>query len=348
MFHLGLQLLYLACILIETILASHLHQHHVLFYSGPTYLLNHTYALKSNIYHDNFQFLLNFGLNCRPPHSNSNHHIKFDVVIILSKRTYPLYSDALLKLNQTTTCDKIAIVVRRGPDCYDMGNYKQALKETNISTYTHFTFLNCGMLGPLIPSYFDSQHYEFWPLRFTSMLSDSNHTDSLDAAVNKVKLIGVSLNCERQIHVQSMLWSTDAVGMGLIMNSGSFFDCTLSPDYRQINYIIKTYELGISKAILEAGYQIRAINSVQQNLVLDKSHYHYNLATNSPFNCRDMWHPELKLSPYDTIFFKVSRYYSEEVIFYKNWLEQYSENLGLKMKNASLHSYKASIAITGK
>ena len=153
------------------------------------------------------------------------------------------------------------------------------------------------------------------------MLSDSNRIDSLDAAENKVKLIGVSLNCERQIHVQSMLWSTVAVGMGLIRNSGSFFDCTLSPKHREINYVINTYELGLSKAILEAGYQIRAINSVQRNLIFDKSHYHYSLPTHYPRNCRDMWHPDLKLSPYDTIFFKVSRYYSEEVIFYKNWLE---------------------------
>jgi len=128
-----------------------------------------------------------------------------------------------------------------------------------------------------------------------------------------------------------MLWSTDAVGMGLIRDSGSFFDCTLSPDYREYDYIINTYELGLSKAILEAGYQIRAINSVQRNLILDKSHYHYNLATDYPRNCRDMWYSELKLSPYDTIFFKVSRYYNEEVLFYKNWLEQYSENLGLKI-----------------
>ena len=140
-----------------------------------------------------------------------------------------------------------------------MESYFRTLKETDTSSYDNFIFLNCGILGPFIPDPYRVAGFP-WPLLFTSYLSE------------KVKLVGLTINCAGmwapQMHVQSMLWATDQIGLSVILKEGCLYDCHL-PHGRQSSQfagIVYHYELCLTRAIRRKGFQVQAVNSIQSSL----------------------------------------------------------------------------------
>ena len=120
-----------------------------------------------------------------------------------------------------------------------------------------------------------------------------------------------------------MIWSTDAQGLHAILESGVFLECTFNGTSTKSSYnhlrqnLINSYELGLSRAVMQHGYQIGVLNSYQQNL-----HFSLSNATHTPFpkNCYDLWQPEYlyrmkkfhDLHPFELLFWKNTRRNSVE------------------------------------
>ena len=141
-----------------------------------------------------------------------------------------------------------------------MESYFRTLKEIDISPYQDFIFLNCGILGPFMPDPYRVAGFS-WPLLFTSYLSE------------KVKLVGLSINCVGvpgkgpQMHVQSMLWATDRVGLSLILKEGCLYDChAIGTRHSSFYNIVYYYELCLTRAIIKGGFQVQAVNSIQSSI----------------------------------------------------------------------------------
>ncbi|RYP50782.1 hypothetical protein DL768_003780 [Monosporascus sp. mg162] len=70
------------------------------------------------------------------------------------------------------------------------------LRSQSNKGYGHFIALNSSVRGPFVPYWSD-----VYPDRVTE----------------KVKLVGMTVNCRPQMPVQSMIWATDSTGMELLL-----------------------------------------------------------------------------------------------------------------------------------
>ncbi|KAK7754215.1 hypothetical protein SLS62_003792 [Diatrype stigma] len=93
-------------------------------------------------------------------------------------------------------------VVERPNTCYDLGAHGEVLRAGGRwRRYARFVLLNASIRGPFIP---------YW--------SRACWSDAYLARVtDEVKLVGMTANCNPQFHIQSMIWATDAIGMGLLL-----------------------------------------------------------------------------------------------------------------------------------
>lgn len=69
--------------------------------------------------------------------------------------------------------------------------------------YKRFITMNASIKGPFLPRYASTA---CWTDIFLSRVTDT------------VKLVGTTANCQPSPHVQSMLWATDDVGMGILLD----------------------------------------------------------------------------------------------------------------------------------
>ncbi len=78
----------------------------------------------------------------------------------------------------------------------------------------------------------------------------------MDLLDKRVKMMGLMLNCStREVHVQSMVYAVDRVGLDMVMKSGAIHDCLLQPKRDFINH----YKCKMGRAILDAGYGLRPL-----------------------------------------------------------------------------------------
>jgi hypothetical protein len=156
--------------------------------------------------------------------------------------------------------------------------------------FDKMVFVNCGLKGPFI----NPNDPLFWAYKFTEMIT----TD--------VKLSGLTINCDGKLHVhhahvQSMLWATDRIGLSVILKAGAIYDCKdqLSRHDGRAHLIIR-YEMGVSKAIMKAGYGIQ-----------DWTGKRFDWASAQAARCTDMWNDAnlaCKYSPETMVFWKVTRW----------------------------------------
>lgn len=295
----------------------------LLVYSGPT--SDHcSRNTKSGLYHRNTIFFLQHGLPCSFDQLTS----AVDVVIVLTNVTATMYN--LRRLPDS--CGSVSVVIREDK-CYDMESHRLALQRVNISEYEFFVFLNCGLVGPILPAH-TLVSRKYWASYFT---------DYINA---KVKLVGISIFCgahwfkTRRPHVQSFFWATDRIGLDVILRTGSIYDCR--PDGRSLdtNLLVQKYELGISNSILDAGYELAAINSLQVGLRFNAT------SARNKICLRDIWHKEFKslkrgylesgMSPLDTVFWKNSRYSTQNLHEYLQLQEAF-------LNRASDHNREAMV-----
>ena len=92
-------------------------------------------------------------------------------------------------------------LIRRPNTRYDGGGIGEVLRKDPwlASAYRFFVLMNSSVRGPFLPRYFSVTIAGPWTAVFAGLL------------INDVKLVGTTLSCERQIHVQSMVLATDGV-----------------------------------------------------------------------------------------------------------------------------------------
>jgi len=164
--------------------------------------------------------------------------------------------------------------------------------------FTHFIFMNDTVMGP-----FGDRH---WIKTFTDLLSD------------EVKLAGISINCHVDLyakhhgrasvpHVQSMFLCLDRAGLELI------FPRIINSEILGKEETVIKKELGLSLAILNAGYNISCI--------LPKYQVDFRKEENQFINSDNKYHgdPQFRgayfgrsLHPLETIFFKSNRGINEK------------------------------------
>ena len=252
-------------------------------YSGPTHW---TCIKRHRTYHRNFLVFLESVYDA----GDALH-----CIIVLGRSVLYHYNTLITKV-YLRTHGRVSFMGRRDDRCYDLGSYRLALdaKAALLHRYSFFIFLNCGVLGPFLQSPDD-----FWPESLIHPLRDGF-----------TKLVGLSMNCQGkrgvvQAHVQSMLWGTDNVGLAVIMKSGVLFSCdggvgVHGPDR---DGFINRYELGLSRAVLGAGYGIRGLAPLQKDII-----YTVANATKTPplHVCRDLWTKED--FPSGMLFLKATRF----------------------------------------
>lgn len=87
-------------------------------------------------------------------------------------------------------------IVTRDNSCYDGGAIGQVLEDhPTLWLYKYFVLINSSVRGPFLPHYWPSSLP--WTAAFTQLIND------------RVKLVGTTISCELQVHVQSMLLATD-------------------------------------------------------------------------------------------------------------------------------------------
>lgn len=133
-------------------------------------------------------------------------------------------------------------------ECFDFGTFGYVIHGMErIKKYKYYIFMNSSVRGPFLPAYVRGKIR--WEDLFISRLT------------NEVKLVGPTINCEGAAkedsrewranpHVQSYAMATDAVGLDLMLRA-NVFSC-----YNTISDTVFHAELGSSKAILDAGYEI--------------------------------------------------------------------------------------------
>lgn len=207
----------------------------VVAYSAPT-SLDQSIG-KNAMYFKNFHYFLDHAIDCK----------KHSTVIVATRVVVNEYRSRIEEMNDTL-CRSSQFTIElleREDKCYDMESMATFLRETDSSDYDYFLYINCGVVGP------KTKGEDHWTKIFTSRLSPA------------VKLTGVSINMSFYPHVQSFVLATDTIGIEIIKKSHSIYDCGVKNDRSMTDderwKIIQTYEIGMSRAIIDAGYSIQSL-----------------------------------------------------------------------------------------
>jgi len=93
--------------------------------------------------------------------------------------------------------------LHRENDCYDLGAFAEVLlKEDLYKKYTRYILMNASLRGPFLPVW---ARGGCWSDMYLSLLSE------------EVKLVGMTMNCMFQNHIQSMLWALDRPGLEALL-----------------------------------------------------------------------------------------------------------------------------------
>jgi len=121
-----------------------------------------------------------------------------------------------------------------------------------LSRYAHFVFVDSSVRGPFLPRYIHRprrrrdkrdrfaapQATKPWTSVFTDRLSD------------EIKLVGRSVSCEVELHVQAPVWATDRIGLQLLLEEG-VLGCATNAEMAK-----QQHELGATRAVVAAGYGV--------------------------------------------------------------------------------------------
>lgn len=235
------------------------HSKTLVIFSGPRSFADESKD-KSMLYWKNFYYFLEHGITCNE-----------DVVVVVGEVVYSFVEQKVLKLKSLCRDygSKI-LLISRADRCYDMESIRLGLAAVRLEDYQYFVIQNDGVTGPKVDSTDTTQS---WTHVFTDLFSD------------RVKMAGLSINCHGHInpldpHINSFLYAFDYVGVQLAISGGAIYDCLKGEGGDDRWSIMTRYEIGMSKAILEAGYMI---TSLAQNLYLD---------SNNITSCQttDMWY----------------------------------------------------------
>jgi lipopolysaccharide biosynthesis protein len=193
-------------------------------------------------------------------------------------------------------------IIKRNNIGRDFGGWSSGLKYVidNFSKdyFDKYIFINDTVIGPFLPRYLTNSTKNYlnyqWYYLFCNLLND------------KTKLSGLTINYKPMghenysKHVQSMMFCTDNIGLNLLisnkilMENENIYESEAKKS--KFNYIVK-YEIGMSKVILDNGYNISAL-ALSEN----KKHKIEDVWYNSNIYFKD------NVNPLETIFYKNNRF----------------------------------------
>jgi hypothetical protein len=131
----------------------------------------------------------------------------------------------------------VRVVPRPENTCFDGGTMGEVLRAhpelVAGGAYRYFILMNSSVRGPFLPRYYPRG--QPWTAALTGLLTE------------EVKLVGTTVSCQVQVHVQSMVLATDGVGLDILLAAGAL-DCPTN-----LHDAIHHYELAATAAILDAG-----------------------------------------------------------------------------------------------
>src|SRR3546814_920005 len=138
----------------------------------------------------------------------------------------------------------------------DLGSWLHGLQHASGRTFKTYIFLNASVRGPFMPPSLSKVLGNRWDKVLTAALDDN------------VKIVGMSVNCGglggyAHPHVQSMLWAVDAVGLAVLQASPAF---VCDDDWYDKVAFIRNHEMGMSREILGAGYNLGSLLIDQQDV----------------------------------------------------------------------------------
>jgi hypothetical protein len=273
----------------------------IVVYSGPTKLVDSNiskirpnYGQSNNLkYHLNTAYFLKYGVQCETQ----------DTLIVLTNETLPLYQDQIDDLDSHCNLhyQHRVLVATRNPSCYDLESVRLAVYDgvVNITKYSYFIFINCGVTGPA---------KELADIPWTKLF--------LDKLKGRVKMTGLTHNCfYPRSHIQSMMFALDQEALRIVMNGGAIFNClqrwpdfnTMNPNVAK-NLIVINYEVMMSQLILSSGYGFDPFLRSQVIFLENKSDCIGNDIWIGK-RLKDLYKGRIPLLR-ETVFFKSTRYLS--------------------------------------
>lgn len=193
-------------------------------------------------------------------------------------------------------------IISRPNQGWDFGNWSAAIQqikdEGKLDSYNCFAFLNDSVRGPFSHQYPNSLFSQNWLSLFSAKLND------------QVLLVGPTINCQHSPHVQTYCFLLNEKGFEIATKKGIFNAVTESNTVD----LIQSREIGLSKAILDEGYNIDCILSAYKGIdwKITRQCNHFEGAdlnpTESPFEAKRTVGKEKRnrnyLNATDTIFAK--------------------------------------------
>lgn len=154
---------------------------------------------KASFYRENFEFFLRHSLTADAAADDVDYAIvmNFEMDLFYASHVPPL--------------PNVHVFVREN-FCFDSGAWGSALARMRERfperwmKYTKFIFLNGSVRGPFLPAYVSQMGWP-WHRFFTSYLRGN------------VKLVGCTVNCDPDLHIQSFVWATDRDGLQALWKS---------------------------------------------------------------------------------------------------------------------------------
>ena len=248
-----------------------------------TPLVLYAYA-ESETARDNFKFFLEKGI-----------HGEADFIFIFNGQT-----DAASLVPEHHNIK----IVQRENKCFDLGSMGEVLRKDNLwKQYKRFITMNASIKGPFLPRYASTA---CWTDIFLGRVTDT------------VKLVGTTVNCQASPHVQSMLWATDDIGMGILLDPTLAHSVPQADDWGAVHdpvglsFCHETMaaavhsELGSTRLITSQGYKVDVLMTAYElsagdgveeycakgqpeDILYDKKYYGTNI------------------HPYETVFIKTNR-----------------------------------------
>lgn len=228
---------------------------------------------------------------------SSNYNLAFFVQKELQERPN---IDYIIVINGFTHDENVVFpnlsnltILKRPNEGYDFGGHQYALNHLaeNNKKYDYYFFMNSGVIGPILPKYWDNI-----PMHWSELF--------IKKITNKVKLVGTTIVCLPTYDaggfgpkVEGFFFMVDSVGLSVLekektvfYNHASKYDAIINGEY------------GLTKCILKNGYSIDCMLAKYQGIDWQNPLY-YSLNMNH--------HPSRKnsyfgrsIQPYEVIFHK--------------------------------------------
>ncbi|CAK7224278.1 hypothetical protein SCUCBS95973_005462 [Sporothrix curviconia] len=193
-------------------------------------------------------------------------------------------------------------VVQRNNTCYDMGALGEVMRTDDLwKNYKKFISINSSLRGPYIPYWSNA----CWSDMYLNKLND------------RVKFVGLTANCWPRAHIQSMIYATDDIGMGILLDpehatSGIAdkygpADATvgLTGCYSGHKAAVHS-EVGLATLFLNAGYEVDAMMAAFDHKVgLVEYCNTTGLGTGDLLSTGQYY--DTTIHAYDTLFIKTNR-----------------------------------------